>query len=206
MCIYLARHGQDHDNVNYILNGRRDLALTERGIEQAKEVSLKIKNSNIKIDKIYTSPLQRAVKTAEIISGTIGSIQPEVLYDLIERDYGIMTGKSRDLIEEICAPDILKTEFVTYFLSPPNAETFPQLIERSKRLLSFIEEQHKNGEVLLVSHGDIGKMIYCAYYNLDWKEVLKMFHFGNSEVLVLCPENTGKDVKMIQIEQQYKFS
>ena len=41
MKIYLARHGQDKDNENGILNGHRDTALTELGLSQAKEIAEK---------------------------------------------------------------------------------------------------------------------------------------------------------------------
>jgi broad specificity phosphatase PhoE len=199
--IYLARHGQDQDNVNSILNGQRDMPLTEKGIEQAKEVGQKIKEAGIIFDKVYTSPLQRTRKTAEIIAEIVKAPKPEVLHDLIERDFGIMSGKSHTQIEEFCAPNILKTETVTYFLSPEGAETFPQLIERANRLIAELNEKHKDGNILLVSHGDMGKMIYCAYYKLDWMEVLKMFHFGNSEVLLLSPSSKAENTHSFHIQQ-----
>jgi broad specificity phosphatase PhoE len=46
-------------------------------------------------------------------------------------------------------------------------------------------KHNSNEHVLLVCHGDFGKMVYAAYYDEDWKSVLMDFHFGNSEVLVL---------------------
>lgn len=199
--IYLARHGQDEDNANTILNGRRDTPLTKKGIEQANEVAQKIKKANIHFDKIYSSPLQRAYKTAEIISDIVGCSQSEKLDDLIERDFGIMTGKSYAQVEEFCSPNLLKTDTITYFLSPDGAETFPQLIERSKRLLKLLNDLHPTGNILLVSHGDVGKMIYCAYYNLNWQEVLKMFHFGNSDLLLMSPESKSGKTHVFHTQQ-----
>lgn len=199
--IYLARHGQDQDNSNSILNGRRDTPLTEKGIEQAKEVAQKIKGTGIIFNNIYSSPLQRAYKTAEIISETLGNDKPEKLTDLIERDFGIMSGQSHSRIEELCTPDILKTDTITYFLSPKGAETFPQLIERAKKLLAFLNGKHQDGNILLVTHGDFGKMLYCAYYNLNWKEVLTMFHFGNSELLLMSPDSKAEDAHVFHIQQ-----
>ena len=73
---------------------------------------------------MYVSPLQRAYKTAAIITDVLGIRKPEVLEDLIERDFGIMTGKSQDKIQELCSPDILQTDTVCYFLNPEGAETF----------------------------------------------------------------------------------
>jgi probable phosphoglycerate mutase len=45
--IYLARHGQDQDNANAILNGHRDTPLTKIGLTQADQLSQKIKESGI---------------------------------------------------------------------------------------------------------------------------------------------------------------
>jgi len=198
--IYLARHGQDQDNSNSILNGHRDTPLTEKGVEQAREIARKINEAGITFDKVYTSPLQRAIKTAEIIAKTVHAPYPEILQDLIERDFGIMTGKLYSQIGELCSPTILKTEAVTYFLAPEGAETFPEALERANRLLTFIKEKHKDGNILLVSHGDTGKMLYCAYYKLDWEEILKMFHFDNAEVLLLSPTSKAEDVHVFRVE------
>ena len=65
--IFLARHGQNEDNANGILNGHRDLPLTEIGIAQAHEVADKIKEAGLSFDVVLSSPLSRALKTAEII-------------------------------------------------------------------------------------------------------------------------------------------
>jgi broad specificity phosphatase PhoE len=199
--IYLARHGQDEDNSNSLLNGRRNMPLTPKGIEQAKELGQKIKGTRIKFNKIYSSPLIRAFKTAGIISESVEGLKPEKLDLLIERDFGTMTGKPQNQIEELCSPEILKTETITYFLSPEGAETFPQLIDRAKKLLEYLNERHKEGNILLVSHGDFGKMLYCAYYNLDWKGVLKTFHFGNAELLLMSPNSAPESVHVFHTEQ-----
>lgn len=199
--IYLARHGQDQDNANEILNGRRDKPLTSIGVDQANQLAQKIKESDLKFDIIYSSPLQRAFKTAQIISATQNLSGPIKLNELIERDLGIMAGKPTDDIEKLYAPDILKTNTITYFLSPKNAETFPQLMARAEKLLSFIKNQHQDDSILLVTHGDFGKMIYAAYYQLEWLEILKMFHFGNSELLLLAQDSKPEDSHIFNIEQ-----
>src|SRR3989344_5671279 len=139
--IYLARHGQDQDNVDGILNGHRDQPLTELGISQAQKLAAHIKDTGLVFDHVYASPLQRAYRTAEIITETLGLPKPIREPDLIERDFGIMTGKPVGKIMEICAPDVLVTNKIKYFLSPEGAETFPQLIERAKNILDKLEAQ-----------------------------------------------------------------
>lgn len=191
--IYLVRHGQNVDNLNGILNGHRDEPLTSLGESQALITANHLKEIGVKFDVVYSSPLLRAYTTAEIITDRLQLTKPQVLKGLIERDFGIMTGKPASSIVELCSPDILQTDTITYFLFPEGAESFPQLMERSEKLISYLNENHKEGSILLVTHGDIGKMIYASYYNLDWKVVLTSFHFGNAEILLLSEESSSED-------------
>lgn len=199
--IYLARHWQNQDNANWILNWHRDLPLTDIWINQANELAKKIKDAKLSFDKIYSSPLIRAFKTAEIISDVLEMEKPEPLNLIIERDFGIMSGKSQNDIEKLCAPNIIKTDTITYFLNPEWAETFPQLMNRAKKVLEYIDNKHSNQSILLAMHWDIGKMIYAAYYNLDWKNVLTMFHFWNSELLLLSKDSNPQDTHIFNIDQ-----
>lgn len=200
--IYVARHGQNVDNKNGILNGHRDEPLTDLGEQQASLVAEEIKKEGLSFDVVYSSPLQRAFKTAKIISDVSNQPQPIILKELIERDFGIMTGIEANRIEELCSPEIIKTETITYFLNPKGAETFEDLLVRAKKLLDFIKEKHDNQSVLLVTHGDFGKMIYTEFYKLQWEKVLTDFHFGNSEVLYLS-EDCDLDKTRLFTSKQY---
>lgn len=199
--IYLARHGQNEDNANGILNGHRDMPLTSIGETQAAEVANKIKEAGLTFDAVLCSPLDRAKKTAEIIAEINGLPEPKVNDLLIERDFGVMTGVEQSRIEELCAPDIIKTETINYFLSPEGAETFPDLLNRAEVLLNKLTARYEDGSILLVTHGDFGKMLYAKYYNLDWGDVLKLFHFGNSELLMLSPDSEPGEAHVFTILQ-----
>lgn len=199
--IYLARHGQDEDNAKGILNGHRDMHLTDIGAEQASILAQNIKEHNLEIGKVFSSPLSRAYKTAEAITDALGIKKPGKLELLIERNFGTMTGESAKDIEVMCSPDIIKTNTITYFLSPEGAETFPQLIERARELLKWIEKQNFNENILLATHGDIGKMIYAAYYDLPWQNVLTDFHFGNTDVLLLDKNSKPENRHILKVEQ-----
>ena len=201
--IYLVRHGQDTDNEQGLLNGHRDTDLTALGLSQARELAAFIKAQGISFDKVYSSPLKRAYVTATQITEALNLPAPEVLPLLIERDFGVMTGKKKTDIEKLCSPDIIKTETINYFLDVEGAESFPQAIVRAKELLKVIFENHKDGNILLVSHGDFGKMIYAAFYDLPWDDVLRMFHFGNSELLLLSPDT---DPTKAQIFKEAQFN
>lgn len=199
--IYLTRHGQNIDNVAGILNGHRDEPLTEKGIEQAQEIAKRIKDINLSFNVIYSSPLSRAFETAKIISKVTTLLEPEKESLLIERDFGIMTGKNISDIEKLCSPNIIKTNTINYFLNPEGAETFLDLMVRARVLLNKIMERYKDGNVLLVTHGDIGKMIYAEYYKLDWKIVLTQFHFGNCDLLLMSDDSKPDDSHVFKLPQ-----
>jgi probable phosphoglycerate mutase len=199
--IYLARHGQNEDNAQGILNGHRDKPLTALGFEQAKFLARHIKNVGLVFNKVYSSPLSRAYDTAYEITKILNLPDPEILPLLIERDFGVMSGEKLSDIEKLCAPDIIKTDTLCYFLNPEGAETFPELLIRANKLLDQIKVRHQDGNILLVGHGDFGKMIYAAYYKLDWREVLRLFHFGNTELIILSADTTSDEVHVFATKQ-----
>lgn len=201
MKLYLARHGQNEDNANGILNGHRDLPLTDIGIAQAVEVGEKIKEAGLHFDAVLCSPLIRAKRTAEIIAEVNKLTAPTVEPLLIERDFGVMTGIEQTRVEELCSPDVIKTETINYFLSPEGAETFPDLLKRAAELLEKLDATYKDESLLLVTHGDFGKMLYAQYYGLDWKDVLTLFHFGNSELLLLSEDSAPGEAHVFTILQ-----
>jgi broad specificity phosphatase PhoE len=199
--IYVARHGQNVDNANGILNGHRDEPLTALGETQARTVGEEILKKGLHFDYVYSSPLQRALMTAEIICEVSGQPAPVVDQDLIERNFGVMSGKKASDIESLCAPNIIKTDTITYFLNPEGAETFPDLIIRADRVLERITFEHKDGSVLLVGHGDFGKMLYAAFYKIPWEDILVDFHYGNSEVLYLAEDSAPEERRLFKSEQ-----
>ena len=163
------------------------------------------------LSAIYSSPLIRALHTARIFAdvlknGASGEGEVELLDDLIERDFGVMAGLPTSSIPAICGDDkILKTDTINYFLDPEGAETFPQLVDRAKRLLDHIETLTKDlptdSSILLVTHGDFGKMLLAAYYDIPWEDVLRQFHFGNSEVLLLSKESSPDKAHVFETQQ-----
>ena len=180
--IFLVRHGQDVDNATGILNGRRDTELTELGRKQAKKVADKLSDNDVQI--IYTSPLRRAYETARIIATELGI--KEVIADehLTEREFGILTGKPVSDISKY-TDKILPTDRVNYFLEVEGAESFPALLSRGEKILDEIRKRHPDKNVLIVTHGDIGKMIRAAYHGWTWKAGLKTPYFDNTGVLEL---------------------
>lgn len=116
---------------------------------------------------------------------------------MIERDFGVMTGELTSSIKEKCAPDIIETDTITYFLSPEGAETFEDLVARGRAFIDKTKFNYGEKNVLAVCHGDIGKMIYAAASGKPWRDVLLEFHFGNGELI----DVSSKDAHIVSLEQ-----
>jgi broad specificity phosphatase PhoE len=112
--IYLARHGQSRANAEGIIAGHIDSPLNEIGRQQARELVELINKAGLKFDYIYVSPLIRAKETAQIISEGTGSPDPVVMNELIERDFGILTGKTYEDIPRL-ATELLEADKIGYF-------------------------------------------------------------------------------------------
>jgi probable phosphoglycerate mutase len=199
--IYIARHGQDEDNASGTLNGHRDMPLTAKGREQAQFLGKEIVQMGLKFDAVFSSPLGRTLETARLAVAPSGNPEPVVMQELIERNFGIMTGEPVASIRERCSPDILQADPITYFLSPEGAETFPDMLARAGGVIADLKSRFADGSILIVTHGDFGKMLYAAYYGLDWKDVLLQFHFGNSELILLSEDSPATDVHVFKQTQ-----
>lgn len=96
--LYVVRHGQSEANRDHIVSGRLDSPLTTHGTQQAQETKSSLKD--IKFATAYSSDLQRALKTTEII---FGSPVPKEnrLSDLRERTFGHLEGQPDEGWKEI---------------------------------------------------------------------------------------------------------
>lgn len=184
--IFIVRHGQSTDNAQDILGGHRDSELTETGREQARVVAEKLREHDI--DVIYASPLKRAYETAEIIARSNGFSQIIRDEDLKERYFGVLTGKKVADIKNY-SDNFIHSDGIDYFLDAEGAEDFPSTYKRAQKVLSDIREKHPDKNVLIVTHGDIGKMIRAVYHGWSWEEGLKTPYFNNTEILELSKKD-----------------
>lgn len=89
----MMRHGQTSHNFEGRMQGRSDIPLDDKGIEQAMAVAdaLKAGEFGMGFDAIYSSPLKRARKTAEIVAGELGE-EVKSIPELMEIDCGMISG------------------------------------------------------------------------------------------------------------------
>ncbi len=154
MDIYLIRHGETDYNKGRRLQGVTDIPLNARGIELAEKTAEGLRD--IAFDRIYTSPLIRARKTAEIIRGSrdIEIIPTDGLKEISFGDYEGLTV----LPESYNIPD---PDFCDFFNAPERYHTPPggESIEALRqRTTSFIREimsdpANEGKTLLMASHG-----------------------------------------------------
>lgn len=170
--IIFVRHGQTDCNINGIIQGHLDAPLNQTGIEQAEKTAEELKNTSI--DIIYSSPLIRAKKTAEIINKYHSC--PIICDDnLKEQNAGDATG--------MCEKDITKEMFEEFCEDPHkfNAESEEDLYNRTAIFFKSIENSNKN--ILVVAHRGNFKMLYRCINKLSLND--KIESIGNAEVKTL---------------------
>lgn len=144
--LYIIRHGQTELNTKMLMQGRSDHPLNETGMAQAAEAAGRFAEMGVKIDKVYTSPLIRAVQTARKIAPDAELVVDE---RLIEMDYGPYEGM--DLRNP--APEV--KSFFKDFVNvpaPKGMEPLSDIVARLGRFLEDILKEAVERNVLISTH------------------------------------------------------
>ncbi len=154
LTIYLLRHGQTEWNAEggkYL--GRTDLPLTEKGLAQAQEAASQL--TGIRFDAVYSSPLQRAYKTAQIAGGG-APVMPDTR--LLETDFGAWEGKTK---EETQKEDPALTasweEDPSKTRAGGTGETALNVLTRVNEFFTELQQRHSEGNILVVAHNGVNR-------------------------------------------------
>ena len=166
MELYIVRHGKTIWNKERRLQGSIDIELAEEGIEAAELLHDQLISSNITFDRIYSSPLKRAKKTAEIIRGLNDT---DIIIDqrLGEISFGVEEGA---FYADWDRPDSPYFPFFNRpgdYVPPEKGESLEQLFERTKNFIQQeIEPQYESAKkILIVAHGALNSAIMCYLEN-----------------------------------------
>jgi len=163
MIIFL-RHAQAENNAKRILAGRTEgVHLTKTGIEQAEQIAKYLKPFDI--SAIYSSPIERASHTAEIVAKNRSL---EVVLDerLTEIDMGKFTRMNYDDMFAKYGNIFLKFYENDPVISEHEVETFPDVQKRVLDMVDHVLKKHKNENVILVTHMDPIKSMLAKVMNL----------------------------------------
>lgn len=199
MKIYLMRHGETDANRSKVLQGQSDYPLNDRGKEQARAAAKEL--AGISFDRIYSSPLVRAVETGELASG-VG--RKEFLLDDRIREIGFGEAEGKPFAS-------LGEGFAAFFGAPESyrprngAESFESLIARTGNFLEEIKTE-EDETVLILSHGAAihAMLLYIGGYGVDkfWS-----VNIGNCGITVIEVRD-GRYVvtKQCMVEDSYYSS
>jgi broad specificity phosphatase PhoE len=167
--IILARHGETEWNVAEVFRGQIDIDLNETGVKQAELLSGYLSTSAIAA--VYSSPLKRALKTAEIIAQP-HKLEVDVEPDLIDFNFGKWQGLSHQEVKEK-----YRDLYATWITHPeqvrmPDGEALEDVSKRVIRVRNKVIENHR-GTVVIVGHRVVNKVMICTLLGLDnshfWK-------------------------------------
>jgi len=194
--LLFIRHGQTTWNAEQKLPGQLPgIALNEKGREQAAQLAEAL--SAIPISAIISSPLERALNTAEILAqGRDLPIQLEP--DLMDTDIGRWAGQN---YEQIGKTD---PEWKAYVqdptVAPEGVETFPQVQQRALAAVERWRTQESIGLYpAFVAHADVVKLLIAHYLGLEAKRAGSLFIDNASVSIVEIDKENIHQVRVVAI-------
>jgi broad specificity phosphatase PhoE len=189
--IILARHGQDEDNANHILNGTRDANLTLLGRQQAADLANKVLRE-LNVRWVISSPRRRAIQTADIVCEHLGyaRVGHTIIDSLVERNHGLLEGRPYSDIPKL-AEEWREAHGNFYVVRAEGGEDYPTLYVRASECLLEVKQTaadlklSDNADVLVVSHGAIGKAMLMVHKGLPWERAFDTPSIGNCEFCIL---------------------
>lgn len=163
MKLYVIRHGETNWNKEKKIQGQADIDLNEKGILQAYEQKKELEK--YKFDYIYSSPLKRTVKTAQIINEN-RKIPIIISEKIISRNFAEFQGVKRtnDIVQEFTEAQIDDFQLNVCY---KNIEKIQDVCNRVWQLLSDLKKEHVNKNILLVAHGGICRIIEAYFEGIE---------------------------------------
>ena len=195
--LYLVRHGTTMLNVQNRYRGRRDIPLDAQGYQDAVDAARRL--SSVGLTAVYTSPLRRAIATAQIIADAAGVPDLRILHGLNNLDYGAWEGMTAD---EAAAYD---PEAHALYRGSPNEAVCPQgerLIDAQRRMIAAIEligSRHPAEAVAAVTHAVMIRLTLVALNGVQgesWRQPVGRgsvteFHVDGTIQLAALPTEAG---------------
>jgi phosphoserine phosphatase len=146
--ILLARHGETDWNREGRFQGHADPPLNRTGRAQAVDLSVALMTEQVA--GVYSSPLRRALETAEVVAASHG-LEPVPVDDLREVDVGSWSGLTRAEVEERFPAQFAR--WLDYGQGWEDGETYEEMGRRAVDALLRLAAAHDGERVLAVTHG-----------------------------------------------------
>ena len=202
MKLILLRHGESKWNLENRFTGWKDVPLTNNGRNEAAFSGHQLLKKNIKINSVYTSLLERAIETTNIVTEIIKFPKEDIQFDwrLNERHYGALQGLNKSETAIKYGEDKVQIWRRSYDIPPPfldkNDKRHPKFYKKFKdikaelpvgeslkevinRLKPFLDEYFKfikstNENHLIVAHSNSLRAIIKILDNLNDQEIVSV--------------------------------
>jgi probable phosphoglycerate mutase len=184
MNLIIIRNTEAPSNVHFVVGGRCNESLTEKGVKQAEELAKQLK-TNINYDVIFSSPVNRALETANIINHKGLPIQVDER--ITERDPGNLLLKSRDLVNksEWNSLDMLKTK--------DGSETLLSLLTRVKAFIEDLKKKYPDKTIVVVTHNSISRAFWLLN-SIEKKSIEEInFYYQSSEKIQIYEDYVERE-------------
>ena len=182
---FFIRHGETDWNRELRYQGSSDVELNDEGVEQARRTGLRL--SRIVPSRVYSSPLKRARRSAEIImENNSGDTAIELCDDLREISFGSWEGLTTSEISARYPETLAAWRKAPFTAVPEGGESFAEVASRSRRAAEILKEAGGPGDVtFVVAHGAVMRALIAAFLNIEEIDVLWRMRFDNCSISAL---------------------
>ncbi len=185
--IYFVRHGENEANVKQVFSCKNvDYSLTEKGVLQARQTAEYFARLGIPIHAIYSSPLKRAVETAQAIADPLG-LEVMVKEQFTEIQIGVYEGESFADFSDQYFGTIQKWYDGKVTVIFPGGENFLMLWQRMREGLEQVLAGREDQNIIIVAHVGLFKATLkelCPGSNVEWYRQFPYYNCAVTEVIV----------------------
>jgi 2,3-bisphosphoglycerate-dependent phosphoglycerate mutase len=199
----LVRHGQSQWNLENRFTGWEDVRLTEKGREEARRAGEALAAEGVRFERAYTSLLQRAQITLDIILEVLGQTDIPIVRDeaLNERHYGSLQGLNKAETAEKYGAEQVHIWRRSFDVPPPDGES---LKDTAARTLPYFEREiaadvRAGRNVIVAAHGNSLRSIVMELDGLTREQVLEL-NIGTGEPILydIAEDGTVRSRKQLE--------
>jgi len=183
--LLLVRHSRSAWNSEGRIQGQADIPLDEIGLQQAQRVAERLKAQPI--DVFYSSPLQRARATAEVLAE---KIDLPITCDarLMEYDFGVISGLTWEGVVANHPEFARRWDDDAWAVPIAGSEGRVHFAARVMAVMNDIIARHPEQQVAIIAHGGTFNVYLAKMLGLDLKR-RHPFHFGNASISLVEMDN-----------------